>query len=48
MLLSGGGLDDLRPEGQQRRGENWEVLIECPLRSRQIRPKGIQDSSEGG
>lgn len=42
MLLLGGS-DDL-----DVRRKNWEVLIECPLRSRQIWLKGIQDSSEGG
>lgn len=46
MLLLGGGLDNLHLEWECRR-ENWEVLTECPLRSRQIWLKGIQDSSEG-
>lgn len=42
MLLLGG---QLAPgEGAQKK-KNWEVLIECPLRSRQIWLKGIKDSS---
>lgn len=48
MLLSGWRLGRLSAPGEGAQERDWEVLIECPLRSHQIWLKGIQDSSEGG